>query len=161
MTTTHQKCAARAIKTAHLMIDRNASIGYTWDPARWSGINGRVHPPKVPPWADCSSATTYLFWEARVFIRGSAGTDLVNGLNWKAGNTATQINHGKRHQLGMRAWIPGRTLLFYGRSERAGITHVTLWLGFGKVFSHGSQTGPKYLDWNYRDDFQQARAYAI
>lgn len=158
MATLHQQCAKRVIANAHLMINMNAHIGYTWSPARWSGINGHVHPPHVPPWADCSSATTYLFWEARVTVRGSAGADIVNGLNWKAGNTATQINHGRRHKLGSKAWIPGRTLLFYGGKV---ITHVTLWLGLGKVFSHGTQTGPKYLDWDYRHDFRFANAYAL
>ena len=41
--------------------NRNA-IGYTQGSQRWSGIDEKIRPPGNPPWADCSSWATWIFW---------------------------------------------------------------------------------------------------
>lgn len=128
---------------------------------RWQGITNTLHgPQQQPAWADCSSYITWVFWTARHTIRGHAGADVVNGEQWEWGYTGTMIQHGHLHEAGVANWYPGRTCVFYG-NPRNPPTHVALYMGHGKVISHGQEAGPLYLPWNYRTDFHQARAYEL
>lgn len=130
---------------------------------RWDGIKYRVLGPHQPLWSDCSSWATWLVWQARVRIRGSAGADIMNETNWSWGWTGSLIHHGKRHTFRTRKfWTPGMTLVFYGKPS---VTHVAIFVGrkngVEMVASHGSEGGPYYAPWNYRDDFHMARRYSI
>ena len=150
---------------------KNALIHYSQGmQLRWSGINRGIHLPQVPSYADCSSLTTWFFWTSRISVRGRAGRDVVNNQGWKAGYTGTQINNGREHKYGNRFWKVGRTLVFYGRPHDA--THVGIYVGvnrdknsahYGKkmVVSHGQESGPHYLPWNYRDDYIMSRVYRV
>jgi cell wall-associated NlpC family hydrolase len=105
---------------------------------------------------NCSAYVTWCVWQARVKHRGKAGVDVMNGANWSSGWTGTLLQHGKRH-TSTRWWKPGRTLVFYGNP----VDHVALYVGGGMVVSHGSESGPSYLHYSYRPDFNQARAYNV
>jgi hypothetical protein len=154
---TYEQVAKLTVATAMEGVRVRQKIAYTQGGTRWSGIDRHIKGPSQPPAADCSSYTTWLAWQSRIRLRKGAGTDVINGLRWQRGNTATQITKGKRHRLGVNGWIPGRTLVFYGHP----VHHVALYVGHGRVVSHGSNPGPLYLPWNYRGDFNHARAYKI
>jgi cell wall-associated NlpC family hydrolase len=77
-----------------------------------------------------------------------------NGLNYNGwGFTGTQIQHGKR--ISVVQLKPG-DLVFYGRH---GISHVAIYVGNGRVVSHGSESGPLLLSTYYRSDLQYAISY--
>ena len=159
---THRQVAQAVVAAAYHGAALNALTRYTQGPERWSGIDHHVHYPRVPPAADCSAWASWLFWDARIRRRGHAGTDLLNGLGWQAGNTDTMIIHGRRHRGGVEWWFAGRTLLFYGGPKNGSDPeHVAVWVGNGLVATHGRDAGPEIRGWKYRLDFVQARAYAI
>lgn len=164
-TATHAQVASGVVRRATNGIRQNAKTGYTQGYRRWNGINHRIHYTSVTDWADCSSWVTWLIWDARIAYRGTAGTDIMNGLNWKAGNTASLVRHGHRHKLGPSAWYAGRTLVFYGVGGGGidDIGHVTVWMGNGYEASHGRSAGPELKRHaTYRPrDFICAVAYAI
>ena len=157
MPVTSAQVAKIVVATAMQGVSKRAGIHYTQSASRWSGISRHIKGPSQPPYCDCSSYTTWLIWQARVRCRKTAGTDVVNGANWNYGNTATQITKGIRHRLGVGHWYAGRTLVFYGHP----VSHVAVYVGGGRVVSHGQESGPLYLPWNYRSDFNHARAYQI
>lgn len=156
---THADVARHVVYVAKLAVQKNGQINYTQDARRWSGIDRNILSPNVPPWADCSAFATWLFWDARKHIRGSKGVDIINGERWLAGYTGTMIQHGTRHQQGVDYYIPGRTCVFYAGSGSVP-THVAVYIGNGKVASHGSNAGPKIENYDYRR-IVQARAYQI
>lgn len=122
--------AAYARAVAKHAVERRGEIDYTQTIARWSGINQVRDFPRLPPHADCSSFTTWVFWTSRRHVRGHAGVDVVNNLRWQAGYTGTQINHGARHKNNRPGlWKAGRTLVFYGGpSNGSDPSHVALWV---------------------------------
>jgi cell wall-associated NlpC family hydrolase len=101
----------------------------------------------VPAWEDCSSFATWCYW--------AAGAPDPNGLGYNGfGYTGTQILCG-RETAEPR---PG-DLCFYG-PLRDRITHVAIYVGNGRVVSHGRERGPElYGSISYRPDLQQIRAY--
>jgi hypothetical protein len=182
--------AKYARMVAKRAVERRSEIDYTQTAARWSGIDQVRDYPKLPPHADCSSFTTWVFWTARRHIRGVSGVDVVNNLRWEAGYTGTQIQHGAQHRDNHPGlWKPGRTLVFYADAGTEP-THVALWVGDliwnaklgtlkslrdqqivveknGKkwilknvVISHGQDAGPQIRAWSYRR-VVSARAYAV
>lgn len=76
--------------------------------------------------------------------------DVVNGANWKAGFTGTQVAHGRRIKGGRLA---RGDLVFYANSGSTP-RHVAICVGKrdgrAMVVSHGSESGPLYLRWDYR-----------
>jgi len=78
-----------------------------------------------------------------------------NGLGYNGwGYTGTQIQNGRRLSSVTLA-RPG-DLVFYGRY---GITHVAIYVGNGRVVSHGSESGPLLVSMYYRSDLQYVRTY--
>ena len=69
------------------------------------------------------------------------------------GYTGTLINHGTRVSASN---LRLGDLVFYGRY---GITHVAIYVGFGRVVSHGSESGPLLLSTYYRSDLQYGITY--
>jgi len=134
---------------ANALYDQRANEHYTEGSQRWSGISGNVHPPKAPPYSDCSAAVTWIYWT----VYGS-GPDFLNGESWKAGYTGTLIQHGK--VVSLSAAQPG-DLVFYGSSP-SGISHTAVYIGNNQVISHGADPVLKgSID--YRSDRQFIRNY--
>src|SRR5438128_1151330 len=76
-------------------VDSKKTISYTQGPLRWSGIKNYVCPKaNVPPYADCSSFASWLYWSAFGFY-----PDYLNGQNWAGGYTGSMGNHGVRVSL--------------------------------------------------------------
>ena len=103
----------------------------------------RSYKGEFPRNADCSSFVTWCLWDALGGLM--AGPDIVNGSNWKAGYTGTQIGHG--HEVPINRAQPG-DLAFYGPS-RSMINHVTIVVAPGRVISHGQESGPLSLPLDY------------
>lgn len=121
---------------------------------RWSGINlrRRAYLNEYPPAADCSGCQAWIYWDA---TRAERLGDFVNGLNWSGGYTGTMTKHGSvvdRHEL-----LRGDSVFYGGTHEVP--AHVAMYIGNGRVFSHGSPGGPRILSINYRPDINQYRRY--
>jgi cell wall-associated NlpC family hydrolase len=135
----------RAVRAAMLGFNNRNAIHYSQLGNRWEGIaHGlRSHKGEFPRNADCSSFATWCLWDALGGPR--AGADVVNGAQWRAGFTGTQICHG--HEVPASRAQPG-DLVFYGPS-RSRINHVTIVVAPGRVVSHGQESGPLLLPINY------------
>lgn len=140
----------------------NALIHYSQDGnLRWRGIHFHwMAPATQPDYADCSSYTTWLIWQALARVHGGhAGEDVVNGQGWMEGFTGTQWVHG--WSVGWSAMVPGSTLVFYGWDINLGAPeHVAVYVGHGMVVSHGGEAGPLLLPVFYRPALG-ARRYPI
>ncbi len=87
---------------------------------------------------------TWIYWTVY-----GAGPDFLNGEDWKAGYTGSMQSHGRVIQF--KDIQPG-DLVFY-----ANPAHVTMYMGGGKVVSHGGD--PVQIEaWNYRP-VQEIRTY--
>ena len=132
---------------AGYMVSKAWNIHYTQSGLRMQGVRQRLRPcpSRYPNYEDCSSSATYLYWLAR--------WPDPNGLHYNGqGYTGTQIRHGKlvaNPQIG--------DLVFYGPSTW-NITHVAVYVGNGRVFSHGREAGPEWHPINYRP-VRQIRRY--
>lgn len=100
---------------------------------------------------DCSSSVTGLYW--------LCGLPDPNGRGYDGyGYTGTQVVNGQRIALTPGAWRIG-DLLIYGNSL-SDTRHVAMLIGKdGRVFSHGSESGPVAVPWNYRGDLVAVRRY--
>lgn len=142
----------RAVRAAMLGVKHRDRIRYTQHPRdRWDGIRRgcRAYKGSFPTSADCSSFVTWCLWDAL----GARGRDIVNGHGWSAGYTGTQCSHGKRVPLEK---IRRGDLVFYAGAG-GGINHVAIYVGDGKVVSHGSNPGPMVLPTSYRPVAQVRR----
>jgi cell wall-associated NlpC family hydrolase len=136
----------RAVRAAMLGVKHRDKIIYTQGPTRWSGIQQgkRAHKDQYPTAADCSSFVTWCLWDA---LGGpKAGADRVNGASWTAGFTGTQCSHGK--VVSRQKMQPGDLVMYPGSNGQIG--HVAIYVGDGKVVSHGSNPGPQVLRADYR-----------
>jgi cell wall-associated NlpC family hydrolase len=136
----------RAVRAAMLGHRHRDAILYSQHPVkRWEGIAKRLRAGEgeFPRFADCSSYVTWCLWDA---LGGpNAGRDIVNGSNWTAGYTGTQLGHGREVPIN-RAQIGD--LAFYGPS-RGNINHVTIVVAPGRVVSHGQDSGPLLVPIDY------------
>lgn len=122
-------------------------IHYTQTPSRMYGVRHRIKPPNVPYYEDCSSFATWCYWVA--------GASDPNGLRYNGqGYTGTLIHTGRR--ISSTQMRPG-DLVFYG--HYAVPSHVAIYVGSGRVVSHGSEVGPLLIRWNYRSDVHSIRSY--
>jgi cell wall-associated NlpC family hydrolase len=140
----------RAIVAAAMLgYAHRSTIHYTMGPLRMWGVKNKVRPPKVPPYEDCSSFATWCYWVA--------GAKDPNGpaFNFNGyGYTGTQIQAGRSIST---TRLKRGDLVFYGR--RSVPSHVAIYVGDGRVVSHGSEVGPLLLSRTYRSDFHSARTY--
>jgi peptidoglycan hydrolase-like protein with peptidoglycan-binding domain len=110
-------------------------------------------PPGVPPWSDCSGFVTLCHMAA-----GAKNPNAQGGqrLPWNGhGYTGTLIDGGRRRERA-EDLRPGDAV-FYGFTKTPSPafplnspTHVALWIGDGKVITHGKSSGPErqhYLYW--------------
>lgn len=127
---------------------RNGSIHYTQTTSRMYGVRNQIRPPAVPLYEDCSSFVTYCYWVA--------GAPDPNGLGYNGyGFTGTQISRGRK----VATPSPG-DILFYGWGFNGYPKHEALYIGAGKLVSHGSESGPQIRsNIHYRSDFRECRSY--
>jgi cell wall-associated NlpC family hydrolase len=142
----------RAVQAAWLAYRNRGVVHYTQGGSRWSGINGGLQSRRgqFPRYADCSSLATWCIWNAIKVAYGAR--DTVNGLSWRAGYTGTMLSHGAR----VKSLMPGDCII-YGRGHPG--SHTAIYVGGGKVISHGSEAGPLLLPWRYRGDVIAVRRY--
>jgi hypothetical protein len=100
---------------------------YTEGSQRWSGITGKVCPKRSPPYSDCSSTVTWIYWT----LFGN-GPDFLNGENWQAGYTGTLDQHGSNVPVNTADLAVGDLCFYYHPMH-----HVAIYVGGGKVVSHG------------------------
>jgi cell wall-associated NlpC family hydrolase len=132
---------------AMALYNQRANEHYTQGSSRWSGITGRVRPPNAPPYSDCSSSTTWMYWT----VFGN-GPDFLNNQRWAAGYTGSMSPRGR--SIPCSSMQTG-DLAFYGKPT---ISHVAMSIGGGRVVSHGSDPVGLY-SYNYRSDLNQCRTY--
>jgi hypothetical protein len=152
-----ERGAARrlAVKAFRLLYNHRGSVHYTQGHSRWQGIRERRRAAdgRFPLYCDCSSAATWAWWNALTNVDGMNTRDRINGSSWAAGYTGTMLSHGWR----VTDRRPG-DLVIYGRRFPGG--HVAMVAeNTNMVYSHGSESGPHYLRWNYRGDVMGVRRY--
>ena len=150
---------ARVVRAAMLGYQHAAQVHYTEGDRRWDGIANRCrsHLGRFPRYADCSSYVTWCLWDA---LGGpSAGPDVINGQQWRAGYTGTMRQNGRRLPGSLAQQLanaqPG-DLVHYGAGTGK---HVTVVVGKDKVISHGGEGAPFLLKPDYRSDVQEVRRY--
>ncbi|GBB94637.1 hypothetical protein RclHR1_23950002 [Rhizophagus clarus] len=134
------------------VVNSGKTITYTQEfPQRWSGINNYVCPyVNVPPYADCSSFVTWLYWSAFGFY-----PDYLNGENWASGYTGTMASHGVVVPLSDAQ--PGDVVL-YGPSFP--FEHAAIYVGNNQVVNYGSNGPAKLLNiFAVRKDFNCIISY--
>lgn len=133
----------RITRAALLSYNHRGSIHYTRGSRRW-GINERrwSSDGKYPRYVDCSAFATWLHRDA---TRLYGTRDFVNGYSWLAGYTGTMVLHGARIS---RPSLVGDCCFYGGTFSRP--AHVAIYIGNGRVISHGQESGPLILRWNYR-----------
>lgn len=104
-----------------------------------------IRPPQTPSYLDCSGLAATCYW-----LAGQAAllSPLANA-GW--GNTWEFARHGRL--ISVSSLRPG-DLVYYGSN----LGHMAVYVGGGKVISHGSAPGPLLLPTGYRT-VNQCRAY--
>lgn len=157
----------RAIASVALhVVPHRDEIHYTQGSLRFVGVTARIKPPDFPRFADCSSFATWCYWAAsaeEAHDRAGLIPD-PNGRGYDGfGYTGTLIGRGT--VVSINRLRPG-DLVFYGSaSARPGFpagspTHVAVYVGSGKVVSHGNEAGPQVLPVLYRT-VNHARTYPV
>ena len=138
---------------ACLVLEHASEMHYTQGPRRWEGIDRdlRAWRGEFPRYADCSALVTWILWQGLGHFRVA---DVVNGANWHAGFISTLLSHGRA--LGRGEPIRLGDLAFY---FPGGVHHVAVYIGGGKVVSHGTSDGPAKLTLDYRSDLHSIRRY--
>lgn len=160
----HQRHIARdrACHAAVLSLHHAPQIHYTQGPDRWQGIAKDLDARKgqFPTEGDCSAM--YTWWVGWNGLHLPFGLrDILNGDNWEGGYTGTLADHGRevKHRDNL---LRGDAVL-YGSGPP--FDHVAMIIhhgGHGRtplVISHGSESGPYLLPYNYRSDIGQFRRY--
>lgn len=142
------KATNMALQAAVLWLHHKDQIHYTEGSQRWECIDRDIKAwrGEYAHHGDCSSSLTAWVWSGldHFHVR-----DTVNGLHWRAGNTESMLDHGRR----VRSLFPGCAVIYNG--------HTALYTGGGLVVSHGSEAGPLLLPWNYRSDIVSLRSYIV
>lgn len=128
------------LRAAYMGVTYHNRMTYSEGALRWSGIADRIldYGGHVPPYADCSSFLAWLFWDpAWNWLRLG---DFLNGCNWKAGYTATMVQHGVSVSLENMQTCDA---VFYGEWDIP--YHTTLYVGNGRVISMGRPGAPELV----------------
>jgi peptidoglycan hydrolase-like protein with peptidoglycan-binding domain len=139
----------RIVAAAFVGYSNRDRIHYTQDARRMQGVRDGIRVPRFPAFEDCSSFATWCYWVA--------GAPDPNGRGYDGfGFTGSQIGPGKK----VAEPRPG-DLVFYGwePAPRNCPKHVAVYVGNGKVVSHGSDSGPNLAVLDYRTDRNQIRSY--
>jgi putative peptidoglycan binding protein/NlpC/P60 family protein len=135
----------RIVATAFVGYANREALHYTQDSRRMQGVRERIRPPRHPAYEDCSSFATWCYWAAVAPDPNGRGYDGF-------GYTGTQVANGSATNHPR----PG-DLVFYGGGSIP--SHVAVYVGNGRVVSHGSERGPHLLAIDYRSDRAQVRSY--
>ena len=156
LTKTQRKAARRLSAEAALLAYHNRwSVHYTQGWRRWDGI--RLHKDaskgQYPNYVDCSAFATWCLWNGLKLKYGQP--DTVNHANWQAGYTGTLMAYGKRIGIltAKRDMLTADVVLYgyYGiKPTHAAICVGRSSSGMPMVVSHGTESGPYYLPYNYR-----------
>lgn len=141
------------VSDANYLIAHNYQVGYS-QANRMNIVRYKIHLPPLNRYIyeDCSSSVTGLYW--------LAGLPDPNRLGYNGyGYTGTQANHGTV------VWHLGQSLgllrvgdiIFYGGGFPH--HHEAVYIGNGRVFSHGSNAGPVNVPVLYRSDAVGAHRY--
>lgn len=142
-----QALRKRIVAAMLVLYNHRAAVHYTQGSRRMDGVILRLHPPQFPRYADCSSAATWAYY--------AAGAPDPNGANYNGtGYTGTLSRRGRK--VSLQEAKPG-DLVFYGPGWPWG--HVAVYIGGGRVLSHGSEAGPYLLPVDYRSDRGEIRSY--
>ena len=140
-TTTRQ----RIVDAAHCGFVNRDQMDYTQTSRRMDGVKRKLKPPTCPTAEDCSSFATWCYF--------AAGAEDPNGRDYDGlGFTGTLVTRGRTTSTPQ----PG-DLVFYGGTASVP-AHVAVYVGNGKVVSHGQPSGPSLLAHDYRP-IQQIRTY--
>jgi len=101
----------------------------------------------LPQTMDCSEFATVCYYRAGAPDPNARGYDGF-------GYTGTLVAQGKSVTLGEAR--PG-DLVFYGPGWP--FTHVTIYAGNGRCYSHGSEVGPNLVSIDYRNDRKAIQSY--
>lgn len=112
--------------------------------ARWSGIDDHRlgYKGEFPSVADCSAFVTWAEWNAFEHFR--IKHDFVNGEEWREGYTVTMVEHGLAVHLD--ALLQADAIFYGGTPSRP--QHTAIYVGHGRVVSHGHPGGPLLLPLN-------------
>jgi hypothetical protein len=151
----------RTVRAAMLGLKRKDSLHYTQGPRRWDGIRKdlRSQEGECPTHADCSSFATWCLWNG-LFVKFKV-RDTVNGAAWQAGFTGTMLTNGKR--VVHRSNVIRGDCVIYGDGGSG--KHTAIVVGRRKsdnkimCVSHGSESGPHYVEYDYRPDIMEIRRY--
>jgi len=146
------------VSAFRLAFEHAGAVHYTQGPARFGGIRGRLRyaDGRYPTQEDCSSMFTWAFWNGITSVAGMNAPDLVNGANWTAGYTGTLLSHGRQVPFSERQ---GGDAVLYGTGFPGHHVAMIDSENHNMVYSHGSESGPYHLAWNYRSDIMQVRRY--
>lgn len=141
-----------ALDAFRLAYRHESAVHYTMGSLRWQGIAQKLDEDRgqFPRYADCSAMYTWCFWQEL-----GGGPDILNGSYWNAGYTGTLLTHGR--PVSLDALRPGDAII-YG-SGWPGKHVVMVAEDTSMCFSHGSESGPYYLNFRYRSDIMSARRY--
>ena len=121
----------RMVRIAMYAYANRDVIHYTQDARRMTDY---APPPNVPNNTDCSAFFTWV-WK-------SAGAPDPNGFGYNGyGYTGTLLAHGSR--IGTGDLKPGDAVFYHSGG------HVAVYVGNGKVVSHGSEGGPYFISMYY------------
>lgn len=136
----------RAVRAAYITYTHRGVVHYTQGGLRWQAIRLRAHAKQgdYPRWADCSAFVTWCYWDATHIYNLS---DFVNGASWRAGYTGTMTRHGI--VVTTNRLISGDAIFYGGTWTRP--HHVAIYVGNQRVISHGSESGPLLLKYDYRE----------
>lgn len=145
------------IMQAHMMIAHKSEITYSQEANRNVGIREKltITRGEFPKTCDCSSTAYWMVWDA--IARPYGVRDLVAHNHWVTCYTGSQYKNGKAviHDKNLKIG----DFIFYGDQGGGVPKHVAVYVGSGKVFSHGSSGGPYILDLDYRKDRRMSRRY--
>ena len=145
------------VMQAHMMVAHKNEIKYSQAADRMVGIRHGLTITKgeFPKTCDCSSTAYWMIWDS--IHRNYGVRDLVAHNNWITCYTGSQYKNGKAvvHDANLKIG----DFIFYGDQGGGVPEHVAVYIGGGRVFSHGSMGGPYILDLDYRDDRCMSRRY--
>lgn len=146
-TDTEAQTRSEIVAAMLLLFNHRADVHYTQTAKRMQGVREKLKPPTFPNFEDCSSAATWAYYVA--------DAPDPNGLGYNGqGFTGTMAQHGKVVSPDKAA---KGDLVLYGSG--APWNHVAVYIGNGKVISHGSEPGPFFLPMKYRSDVGEIRSY--
>lgn len=148
--------------SAKLMVSHKTAIHYSQKANRQVGVVKMLSAldGEFPETCDCSSTAWWMLWDA--LHRPYDVRDLVCHTSppWNPRGlvyTGSMYQNGKgvRHDSNLKIG----DLIFYGDQGGGIPEHVAMYIGGGKVFSHGSDGGPYILGLDYRDDRRMSRRF--